>query len=208
MNDGYLLLAGILFAAALFLTAVLYGSRRDKAEVKVARIGVLLSLALVLGLLESFLPDFLLPGMRLGLANIAVLLVLYVYGFKEGLSIAIMKALLVSMLRGSMFSMGGLMALTGTFLSYLGMAGLHYAIRRCSIIGVSILGSLLHVSGQILVAWAYLGRAAWGYLPWLLLVGFLTGALVGFVTLALTKNKALLRYLNPKNQISGQNSCH
>ena len=198
MNDVYLLVAGILFALALFLTGVLFGQTKSQGEIKVARMGVLLSLALTLGLLESFLPDFLLPGMRLGLANIAVLLVLYVYGFKEGLGVAILKALLVSMLRGSLLSMGGLMAMSGTLLSFFGMAGLHYAWKRCSIIGVSVFGALLHVTGQILVGQAFLGRGVWGYLPWLILVSFLTGALVGVVSLALTKNKALLRYLNPK----------
>ena len=185
--DGYLLLSGFLFAILLgFTFALLYPSKGPSTR-KVARIGVMLALALVLGLVESFIPDVLLPGMRLGLANVVVLLVLYVYGFKEGLALALGKALLVSFLRGNFLSMGGFMALTGTMVSFFGMAVLHYGVKRCSVIGVSVVGALLHVFGQVLIAYLYLGPAIWGYLPWLLVMAMVTGVGVGLLVLLLLR---------------------
>ena len=197
--DGMSILAGFLFLGAQALTLFIYDKGGGYSARKTARIGVLLALALTLSLLESLLPDFLLPGMRLGLANVALLVVLYVYGFKEGLAVATLKAVLASMLRGSFFTMGGLMALTGTLLSFLAMASLHALIKKCSIFGVSVWGALWHVTGQILIARIYLGQAVWGYWPWLLLASFLTGLLTGGIALALTRNKALLRYLRQQS---------
>ena len=194
--DAYGILGAALLLVLFLLGFALLDLSQSDAR-KVARQGVLLALALVLGLLESFLPDVLLPGMRLGLANIALLLVLYVYGAREGFVVAVLKAVLGSMLRGSMFSMGGLMALTGTMAAFIGMALLHALWKKCSPIGVSVFGALLHVSGQMLIAYFYLGVAVLGYWPWLLLVSVLTGTVTGLVALLLLRNKALMRYLRP-----------
>lgn len=195
MIDGYLLVGGLLLCGLLFLTFGLLHEGGDSSARKVARIGVLLSLALVMGLLESFIPDFLLPGMRLGLANVVVLLVLYVYGAKEAFMVALLKALLVSILRGSFLSMGGFMALTGTMLSFMGMALLHALWKKCSPLGVSVFGALLHVSGQMLVAYGYLGVAVLGYWPWLLLVSFFTGLATGTIVVVLLRRTHLVTYL-------------
>lgn len=193
--DGYLIFGGFALCFLLLCTFGLLHQESNADGRKVAHLGVMLSLALVLGLLEGFLPDFLLPGMRIGLANVAILLILYVYGFKDGLYVAILKALLVSMLRGNFLSMGGFMAMSGTLLSYLGMSLLHYAFKKCSIYGVSIFGALLHVLGQILISRIYLGAAVWGYLPYLLLLSFFTGALVAFLCSLLLRHKGLISLL-------------
>jgi len=193
--DGYLIFGGVLFFILLFFTCSLLHSSESLGARKVARLGILLGLSLVLGLVEGFLPDFLLPGMRLGLANVSILLILYVYGFKDGLFVALLKAILVAVLRGNFLSMGGFMAFSGTLLSFLGMSALHYAFKQVSIFAVSIFGALLHVVGQILVSYVYLGVAVWGYLPWLLLVSFFTGALVAFLCHLLLRHKSLVAYL-------------
>ena len=162
---------------------------------KIARLGVLLSLALIFGVLESFLPTAFLPGFRLGLANVAIVLVLYLYGAKDGLIVALSKAVLVSILRGSVFSMGGAMALAGTLLSFLGMALLHALIKKMSVIGISLSGALLHVLGQIAVAYLFLGSPILGYLPWLLLLSFGTGIGVGLICYAiLRRTKFVTRF--------------
>lgn len=193
MTDGYLLLGGILLSLAFLLTFLLLHENQEIGPRRIARIGIMLSLALTLGLVESFIPDVLLPGMRLGLANVVVLLVLYVYGAKEGFFVALLKALLVSLLRGSFLNMGGWMALSGSTLSFLGMALLHLLWKRCSIVGVSVFGALLHVSGQILVAYLYIGVGVIGYWPWLLLLSFFTGMATGLLCLVLLRRVGFLR---------------
>ena len=193
--NGYLILASILFLLGLPPLFSLLFEGGDFGARRVARVGVMLALALVLGYMESFLPELFLPGMRLGLANVAILMILYVYGFKEGLFVAILKAVLVSMLRGNFLAMGGWMAFVGTLLSFLGMALLHFAFKRASIFAVSIFGALLHVSAQVAVSYLYLGQGVWGYLPYLALFSFASGAAVALLCSLLLRHKALLSYL-------------
>ena len=183
------IVSGLLFAIALFITFMVLPrtSPSNFSTRKIARLGVLLSASLILGLIESFIPPLVLPGMRIGLANIAILLVLYIYGPKEGFLVAMLKAVLVGLLRGSLFSMGGYMALAGTFLSFVVMALLHFLIKKMSIVGISLAGSLTHVLGQIGVAYLFLGEAILGYLPWLLLIAFITGILIGLTSGVLLK---------------------
>ena len=186
---AHAIVSGLLFAIALFITFTVLPrtSPSNFSTRKIARLGVLLSASLILGLIESFIPPLVLPGMRIGLANIAILLVLYIYGPKEGFLVAMLKAVLVGLLRGSLFSMGGYMALAGTFLSFVVMALLHFLIKKMSIVGISLAGSLTHVLGQIGVAYLFLGKAILGYLPWLLLIAFITGILIGLTSGVLLK---------------------
>ena len=191
------LISGLLFAATLFLTFLVLPKTKDSSlsTRKIARLGILLSLALILGLLESFLPPVLIPGMRIGLANVSILLVLYIYGPKEGFLVAMLKAVLIGMLRGSLFSMGGYMALAGTFLSFAIMALLHCLLKKVSIVGVSLAGSLFHVLGQIGVAYLFLGQGILAYLPWLLLLAFITGILIGALSGTILKRTKFVSYL-------------
>ena len=197
MNDDvHHIVSGILLAGALLVTFALLRDDHQFGTRRIARLGILLAMALVAGLLESFIPGFLLPGMRLGLANIVLLFVLVVFGFYDGLILAVLKAVIVSLLRGSFLSMGGMMALAGTLLSFLGMALLHALWKKCSLIGVSIFGALLHVFGQIVVAYFYMGVGVWAYLPWLLLVSFGTGAFVGVIVTVLKRRTSFITYMS------------
>ena len=191
-------ISGVLFGVTALITFMVLprSSSSSLSTRKIARLGVLLSISLILGLLESLLPPLMIPGMRIGLANISILLVLYIYGPKEGILIAILKAVLVGLLRGSLFSMGGYMALVGTGLSILGMVVVRKLIPKMSIIGVSLVGSLLHVCGQILIAYAFLGQAILYYLPWLLLVAFITGIFIGIIALVLLKRTRFVTYMS------------
>lgn len=190
------IVSGLLFAIALFITFLIFPKGDSSLSTrKIAKLGVLLSIALILGLLESFLPPIFLPGMRLGLANISILLVLYLCGIRDGFLVAILKAILVGLLRGSLFSMGGYMALAGTFLSFVIMAILHFAFKQMSIIGISLTGSLFHVLGQIGVAYLFLGNPILGYLPWLLFIAFFTGIGIGLITKIILMRTRFVTYL-------------
>ena len=149
---------------------------------KMAIIGILTSLAIVLSIAESFIPSIGIPGVKLGLANIVILLVLYEIGILEAILINLLRVVVTGLVRGTFLSMGFLMSLTGAVLS-LGIMILFYLlIKKFSIVGVSVLGSVFHVTGQILVAMIYLGTAyVVLYLPVIGLSAIITGVFVGIV---------------------------
>ena len=118
---------------------------------KMALLGVLTAAAIVIAILESFIPSVGIPGVKLGLANIVILIILYEIGIWEAVVVNLLRVLVVSLVRGTFLSMGFLMSLTGCVLS-LGIMILFYLlIKKFSIIGVSVIGSIFHVAGQILI---------------------------------------------------------
>ena len=149
---------------------------------KMALLGVLTAAAIVIAILESFIPSVGIPGVKMGLANIVILIILYELGIWEAVVVNLLRVLVVSLVRGTFLSMGFLMSLTGAALS-LGIMILFYLlIKKFSIIGVSVIGSLFHVAGQILIAMIYLGSAyIFLYLPVIALSAIITGVFVGIV---------------------------
>ena len=149
---------------------------------KMALLGVLTAAAIVIAILESFIPSVGIPGVKLGLANIVILIILYELGIWEAVVVNLLRVLVVSLVRGTFLSMGFLMSLTGCVLS-LGIMILFYLlIKQFSIIGVSVIGSLFHVTGQVLIAMIFLGSAyIFLYLPVIALSAIITGVFVGIV---------------------------
>ncbi len=145
-----------------------------------ARHGLLIALALLLGYVESLVPAFFgVPGMKLGLTNVCVLFALYRLGLKDAVIINFVRILLCGLLFGSLISLA--YSFAGGLLSLLGMA-LCKKFGRFRLVSVSILGGVLHNVGQILVAMFLLNTTA---IAWYLLVlwfgGILAGALVGVI---------------------------
>ena len=149
---------------------------------KMALLGVLTAAAIVIAILESFIPSVGIPGVKLGLANIVILIILYELGIWEAIVVNLLRVLVVSLVRGTFLSMGFLMSLTGAALS-LGIMILFYLlIKQFSIIGVSVIGSLFHVTGQVIIAMIFLGSAyIFLYLPVIALSAIITGVFVGIV---------------------------
>ena len=147
-----------------------------------ALLGVLTAAAIVIAILESFIPSVGIPGIKLGLANIVILIILYELGIWEAAVVNLLRVLVVSLVRGTFLSMGFLMSLTGAALS-LGIMILFYLlVKKFSIIGVSVIGSLFHVLGQILIAMIFLGTAyIFLYLPVIAISAIITGVFVGIV---------------------------
>lgn len=136
------------------------------------------SFALILSFIESRIPAFVaIPGVKMGLANIAVIFTLYKFGIKEAVAVSLVRVVLVSMLFGSPISM--LYSIAGAVLSLTGM----YLLKRftpLSEIAVSVIGGVAHNVGQIIMASIMLGTNVVGYyLPFLLLSGTLAGIAVG-----------------------------
>lgn len=146
----------------------------------IAYLGLLLTLALILSYVESLIPFFVaIPGVKLGLANLVVLICLYAYPAKYAFLISGIRVILAGLLFGSMFSI--LYSLTGALLSLLIML-LAKQVFKLGILGVSILGGVFHNVGQLLVAIVVVSNLRIAYLfPYLLLSGVITGAIIGFI---------------------------
>ena len=159
----------------------------------IALLGVLLAAPIVIALLESFIPSFI-PGIKLGFANIVILVTLYELGILEAVFINVVRVFIVSLVRGTFLSMGFFMSLTGCFMS-LGIMILFYlVIKKFSIIGVSVIGALFHVFGQILIAIIYIGTVyVVYYLPFIALSAVITGVIVGLVAQAIIKTGVIKR---------------
>ena len=84
---------------------------------KMALIGILTAIAIALSVAESFIPSIGIPGVKLGLANIVILIVLYEVGILEAVLINLLRVVVTGLIRGTIFSMGFLMSLTGAVLS-------------------------------------------------------------------------------------------
>ena len=155
---------------------------------QLALCAVLTALALGLSVMENLFPVTAvipLPGVKLGLANIVTVFALYTLGAKNALSILIARCLLGSLFAGNFSAL--LFSLMGGVLAMLVMIGLKQ-FHRLSIFGVSIGGAAAHNVGQICAAIITLGdTAVLGYLPILLGVSLITGALTGFVTTLLLR---------------------
>ena len=155
---------------------------------KIALLGVLLAATIVIAILESFIPSFTIPGIKLGFANIIILVTLYELGIWEAVFINVVRVFVVALVRGTFLSMGFFMSLTGAFMSLGIMILLVLLIKKFSIIGVSVLGALFHVVGQILIAMAYMGSGyVVFYLPIIALSAVITGVIVGLVAGAIIR---------------------
>ncbi|MCI7093025.1 MAG: Gx transporter family protein [Lachnospiraceae bacterium] len=155
-------------------------SHGDTIARKVASSGLLLALAVLFGFVEAIIPvPMPVPGMKLGLANIVIVTILYLAGWKEAIVISALRVLIIGFLFGNLFSIS--YGLAGTALSILGMA-LVRKTRRFSVVSVSALGGVLHNCGQILVATLVVIGFPWKwYLPVLMLAGLGSGIVTGFL---------------------------
>lgn len=153
---------------------------------RTAYLGVFLAFALLLSYVESLVPFYFgIPGAKLGLANLAVILALYLYGWREALLINVARVLLSGFLFGSLFSV--LYSLAGAVCSYLVMCGLKKT-GRFGMTGVSMAGGVSHNAGQILVA-VFVTRTPGVafYLPALTAAGLITGTLIGLLALEMRR---------------------
>jgi heptaprenyl diphosphate synthase len=140
-------------------------------------------MATALHVLEGLFPIPLpFPGVKLGLANIVTLLVLYLYDLRAGLTVAIARVFLGSLLGGTFLSPGFLLALTGAVVSTLLMALLVKKTDCFSPLGISLAGAIGHNLGQLVMASLLLqNRAIFFYLPFLLLAAIPTGLVTGYI---------------------------
>lgn len=162
-------------------------------------IAVLVALAVVLSLFDrtistailSMFPGVALvfPYFKIGLANIIILIIIYNYEFKSSLISVLLKSTILGL-----FATSGLVTFiigfTGTILSYFAM----YFLRKVNtsskfMIFVSMVGGFTHSFGQICASLIFYGtftiNAILIYAPLILLIGTISGLLVGLITFKL-----------------------
>ena len=147
---------------------------------KTVNLALLVTLALVISLVEMQLPmPVPIPGAKLGLSNIILLVSLYFYGFKASLTIALLKSFLLVLITGAVTSF--FYSAAGAILSSIAMfVGLKYHERVFSFIGISEIGAFSHNLGQIIVACFVMSNIKMMYyFPMLVLVGTISGFFVG-----------------------------
>ena len=147
---------------------------------KIAVLALAIALAMILSFVESQIPAFVaIPGVKIGLANIAVVFVLYKLGWKEAVLISLVRVFMVSVLFGTAVSL--FYSVAGAVLSLTGMVLLRKT-GLFSTVAVSVTGGVLHNVGQILMACLLLEtNVIVYYLPFLILGGVIAGVVIGVV---------------------------
>ena len=147
---------------------------------KIALLGILTAATIVIAIAESFIPSIGIPGVKLGLANIMILITLYELGILEAILVNLFRVVIVGLVRGTFLSMGFLMSVTGAVFSLGIMIVFYLFIKKFSIIGVSVVGSLFHIFGQIVIAMIFMGTPyVIYYLPIIAISAIITGVIVG-----------------------------
>lgn len=148
---------------------------------KITEMGLLLAVSLVLSYFETLLPVFIaVPGVKLGLANVITMLILYRFHAKAAFFFmtlrVVMTGFLFSGISGIIYSfVGGLFCIL--------IMSLAKRFSFFSTLGVSMLGAIFHNLGQILVACVVMENShILYYLPVLCLSGILAGVIIGYIT--------------------------
>ena len=156
-----------------------------KKTKRLVLLAMLTAVAMILSYVESLLPSVGIPGVKMGLANIAVIFALFRFGWKEAAALSLVRVVLVSLLFGSVGAM--LYSLAGAVLSLAVMALLR-RIDRFSTVGISVAGGVAHNAGQILMAMLILQtKQLLGYLPVLAVSGIAGGVLTGLAAALLIR---------------------
>lgn len=159
---------------------------RSKTK-KVALLGILTSVALILSYIEAILPPIwsAIPGIKVGFPNIAIIFILYRFGVKEAAVVSFIRIFIVALLFGNVMTLA--YSCAGAFLSIVLMA-IFKKINAFSVVGTSIVGGVAHNLGQILVAIFLFDTVQIGYYMAVLAVtGTIAGIFIGIAGAFLLK---------------------
>lgn len=165
-------------------------------------LAILLAASVVLNIVERVALGGLtgLPMIRLGLANIIILIILYLFSAKDAFVVLILRIFLVGLFTALFsptfwLSFGGGMVAYGLMISF-------KAMKVFSIVGVSVVGAFGHALGQVLMAMLLLStQELFLYLPFLVGLSIPTGILTGFVALKMVRILNQTFYLNPEEEL-------
>ncbi|WP_139650578.1 Gx transporter family protein [Raoultibacter phocaeensis] len=170
-----------------------------------AYIALFVALTVVLGYLEAMIPvPVAIPGVKLGLANVAVLIALYVMGPRWAFAVMLLKVGVTSLIVGAP-SMA-LYSLAGSTLAYLGMLAA-WRFGRFSLVVVSVIAALLHNLGQMGVAIAVMQTTALLVnLPVMVIAACITGVATGTIALGVLKAIPAVKGAADSKKAAGKDS--
>ena len=160
--------------------------RRDIVKNRVAYFGVFTALALIFSYVETLIPiNFGIPGVKLGLANLVIVIALYKMKLTEVYLLSVVRVLLSGFIFGNYFSI--IYSLAGGLLSLTVMALLKKS-KGFSVMGIIVAGGVFHNVGQLIVAMLVVETFSVGYyFPVLLVAGLITGLVIGIVSAEMLK---------------------
>lgn len=165
----------------------------ERKGARLASFGVFVALALIFSYIETLIPFQIgIPGVKLGLANLVIVIALYRMPVGEVYLLSGVRVVLTGFLFGNLMSI--LYSLAGGILSLTVMWGMK-RIRSVSILGVSIAGGVFHNIGQLLAAALMVETyGVFLYLPVLLISGLLTGFVIGLAAGEMLKRIRSLQF--------------
>ena len=155
---------------------------------RVALCGLFLALALIVSLIESYIPPIIpaLPYAKIGLGNVVLLACFLLLGVGEGYAVLVLRCLLNAVFSANMASF--IWSFPSALVAYTIMV-LLAKTKFFSICGLSVVGGIVHNTIQICVASAVVARGVFAYLPYMMLAGaiagFVTGILCHFIVVSL-----------------------
>lgn len=158
----------------------------DNNVKRLAILSMLLGVAIILGYVEAIIPfDFGVPGVKLGLANVVSLIILYLYKTKEAYIVGILRVIIIGFLFANLSMI--FYSLSGLILS-ITLMFFFVKSRKFSIIGISVIGAIAHNVGQLIVA-LVLSRVdvILYYIPVLMIAAVITGICTGIVASGVLK---------------------
>ncbi|WP_317313147.1 Gx transporter family protein [Absicoccus porci] len=150
---------------------------------KSVNLGFLMAVGILLQLIESFVPIVMIvPGFKIGLANLASLFALMIYDKKSMWIVGIGRIFLSALLQGTLFSVAFWLSLSGGLLSLIAMS-IAADVKVFSIYGISILGAAFHSVGQVIaITWIYQQYFMQLFLPILLALSIVSGLVVAILS--------------------------
>ncbi len=149
---------------------------------KVSVIGLFTAMALLLSCIENMLPFRTgIPGIKLGIANLIIVITFYFLPSGEVLSISLLRVFFLSVFSGSPFTTA--FSFTGAIASFFAMY-ISYRRNSFSPVGISIIGGVTHNLAQLLISTLLLNTPAFlWYSPVLLISGIITGLINGLIAI-------------------------
>lgn len=154
---------------------------------KVATLSVFTALSLIMFIIENQFPPMFIPGARMGLANIFSFAALIIYSPAEAFVVVAVRTALGAIFAGNVSAL--LYSFTGGVVSMAVSSLLMYtAYPKISVMAVSIVAAVSHNVTQNLVFVIISGTAlTFGYMPYLILLGILSGGIVGAIIMLIFK---------------------
>lgn len=150
---------------------------------KMVYLALFVAVAIVLQILESFIPVMIIvPGFKIGFANIVSLITLFLFGLPSMWIVGLCRIFMASLLTGTLFSVSFWLSLSGGLLSLV-MMSLAYKSKQFSIYGISVMGAAFHSVGQVaMVTYIYQQYLMQLFLPILLALSIVSGLVIAVVS--------------------------